>query len=348
MPKKTGRRPIDYKSVLNYYDKRGYHLDYGLDYLAFDLNLSQPQVISLQDKYKKFTPNTAQEYHEFSHLPGLLFSFDYSFLRHWFAINISIQSEEFPAFKAIQIYLNQDYSKVSFYWLFFRFTQLASIDWRVIAQDILGFYNLNQDLDTYRIMRLDYKVDIFNILPQEFYTRLRKYNHRKGRNVTHDSITYRKKWVLETKYIGSKQSKYAFARIYNKTIDTKRKKKDVFYFDHPQDTTRVEWQFGSTFTGSYKLSEIMRKVASYCGLDSLYEWKFYEGHRYHPDVIINVEKYKEDFEKRWKKLLDNGIDIGRNIESLIAYRELRTVRLDLSWYPNEEIVLSFNPYDDIG
>lgn len=319
---------MNYRSTIDYYQynkKNPRTISSWVDTCVFDLNLWLEKTQTFFATHKLFTKNSNNYYFDIPRYNDLTFQATVQFDKYWLALNISIDSDEFPNFPACQIYYNKattivkGMTKATFYGLFFRFCELSNIDRRILAQDIADKLWLGNNLLKLRVMRLDYKTDIIGITPAQFYDRLYNYNRRKSTILKKKNRTpnyYDKNGELETAYIWSKKSRFAFARIYNKTRDTEKKEKTAFYFDYPDPVTRVELQFWSQFIGDCNLSQLMTKVFSYLGYPAWHKWNYFVADRYDPSVIIKVEEYKQRRLKQGKKLIENGVPLGELIIDL--------------------------------
>lgn len=331
-----------------------------VDTCVFDLNLWLEKTQVFFANHKWYTKNTNNYYFELLNYPGLLFQATIQFDKYGLALNISIDSEEFPNFPACQFYYNKAttivkwMTKATFYGLFFRFCELSKIDWRKLSQDITDHLEVWKNLQKCRVMRLDLKADIFHVTPWQFADRLRRYNKRKNTILKKKSRTppyYDKNWELETLYIGSRKSRFAYTRVYNKTRDTDKKEKTAFYFDYPNPVTRVEWQFGSQFIWEANVNELMMKIRTYLWYPAWHKGNYFVADRYDPTVIIKVEEYKQKRLKSWKKLIENGVPLWDLLRELEDYEIYFHKRITSSRYvysiPLRAKLLIFTSLDEI-
>lgn len=139
----------------------------------------------LLNAWKSYTTNSNNFYFSLSNFQGLQLQATIQHTKYASQLNISIDTDEFPSFPAMQIYYNRQskelkgQTKITLYGLFFRYCQLAKIDRRKLSQDIANELLINKSLLDLRIMRLDYKCDILDIAPQDVYSRIKDYNKRK-------------------------------------------------------------------------------------------------------------------------------------------------------------------------
>jgi len=312
-------KTLNYATPINYFKKTDHTINTWLDFLSYAIEFNEVLVQHLRTMCVKYSANTNVEYFSVTEYKNLEF---YSHSDHQsrfgYSINIHMQTDEF-SIPAFQIYFNNDHIKFTIYWLTFRLQEKLWFDMNILMYSILSKYWIDE---VSHLLRIDYKYDIFNIKPCEFYKRLKKnnitwskkdwtYENRfKNRNIQKYELEYRNKWTeIETLYIWSRDARFLFSRIYRKDIDSKKKWKDAFYQDYPNPTTRLEFQMGYKFIWTLSLSQAIEKLEKYIWFPSNFEWNYYLQKRYDPNAIINTEKYINRWINSTIKIAENWIDM---------------------------------------
>jgi len=297
--------PINYRKVARYFQKKWDVISTGIDTLVYKLSMNELQIQSAKENYSQYTLNTNVAYFKLSNYEHLSFQSIYTADGKGYAQTIIIYNDQF-ALPGLQIYVNNKVQKLTAYGLFFRLCQLVQMDPFLLIDDICDHFAISRQDALYRG---DYKIDILGQKPSTvlgmLYERNRSFS---ARNQTIIS----KKWELETIYIGAKGSNYAYARMYNKSIDTDKKVKGEFYADYPNPTTRIEVQTGPRFCGTLTLAQWLEKVRSYMGDDHAdFDGPYFIGKRYNPDWILNNENFRKRVENSLIKGAKNGLDLSK-------------------------------------
>ena len=308
----TGKKLINYGSVVNYYKNKNYKVFSGIDYLSLDLCYTQEEKDLFRYEYNKLSQNSNEFYFTLPSFPWLNFKANLFYQSYFTRLEVTVSCDEFSAISIFQIFVNKDNSKATFTGQYFRYCELKNIPNRELANLLLNHFDnfwWPRELGKLRIIRWDFRIDIFWVTPNTVLSRIKKYNSRKCPNLSRKQSTFIDNWQIETHYIGSRKSKYVFCRIYNKFIDTMKKWKEMLYFNYPDPSTRLEWQTGSQFNGDLTLDDWLIKISSYIGVTDLYKWSYYIARRYDPNVIVNIENYYKNTEKQLDKLVYNKVDI---------------------------------------
>lgn len=340
---KTWKKQLNYGSVLRYYQKNGNKIISWIDYLSLDLCYTDTQKELFCHTYNGFSTNSDEFNFKLDQFEWLKFKVNILYRSYFTRLEVTVSCDEFSPISIFSIFVNKTNSKAVFTGKYFRYCQLKSIPYRELGNLLINRFDdfsPNRDLWKLRIIRWDYKVDVFGVKPNQVITRLKDYNKRTHPVLSKKQSTFIDNWEIETHYIGSRQSKYIFCRVYNKFIDTAKKWNEELYFDYPNPTTRLEWQAGSQFNGDLTLDEWLIKLSSYIGVTNFHEWPYYIARRYDPDVIVNIERYYENTDKRLQKLIYNKVDITPLcLQTIDRYKKYKSKQSDdyLFYYDNNFI-----------
>lgn len=322
--------PIKYATTVNYFIKKKHTVLPGIDFLTL-LHTWKPALIEAQKRRMKvFTANTNISYDEVDKFPGLFFWSVVTYQKFWLANTILLSNDEFT-FPALQIYYWSKQIKITCYGLLFRFCEIYGIDRKEILYFFQEYYNLVSYDQSFS--RVDYKRDFFNITPTVFVNHLKNNNRWSfdWRNIRE----FKKGNELETIEIGDRANKFSFIRIYNKTIDTKKKKKVQYYFDYTNPTTRFEVELGTKFIEKgMHIEEIIAKMYQYLWFTKKIA-PYYKSIRYDPNFIADTQAYLNDRVKRTTKLLVNNIDLRKAIKQINDDQQHYRLRINKTNNHNE-------------
>ena len=335
---KTWTKQINYRTIVNYYQKKWFTIKPWIDTLVYDLALTEWQQIQFKKDFSIFSTNSQDAYFHLPNYPGLDFKTTATHYKHWLALNISFSSFDTPTVECMQFFVNKETQKLTLYGLFFRFCELAKMDRQQFMVDIsdkVGY----QPKD--RLIRGDYKVDILWITPDELLYKLKR-NHRDTEKRI--SASYHKKWNLETIYLWNKTSKYAFPRLLaRKALHAWRKQ--VFYQEYlNQATTRIEIQTGSNFIWDMNTQQRLDKVQSYIwDKTKTFNGNYYVGKRYNKHFILNTDTFQTRLENALLKATHNWINLQKTFDSVNQkqkyYSFTFTSQKWLSFYHNNKVLL---------
>lgn len=269
-------------------------------------------MINFQKDYSMYSTNSQDSYFTLQNYPGLDFNISVNHYSHWLAINVSLSGFDVPTVSCLQFYVNKTTQKLTVYGLFFRFCELAKMDWQQFMRDIcqkIGY----QPKD--RLIRGDYKIDIFWLTPDEFLFKLSRNNRETYKRIT---AKYQKKGKLETVYLWNKTSKYAFPRVYDKNKDTIKKHKEAFYEDYlQQNTTRLEIQTWSNFIWNMNTEQRLEKIQHYIGdKTKTFQGNYFVGKRYNPNFILNTNMFSKRLENWLLKAIENWYNLQTTFDSV--------------------------------
>lgn len=314
---------INYASTFRTMQKKGVKYTHGVDTIVYMNYIDELKLREMLSFWLGLTVNTNVTYlNLWNDITAYL---DVHSTRVGFYYTLHMQKDEF-SFPACQFFLNQqDRSvKTNVYWLFFRFCKMYQFDFRTLLP-ALDFFGIGLN----NIVRLDYAFDVFDLTPTNFLEYLKKNKKNRERLNQRNSIEYKKQQVLQTKYIGSKKSKFAFMRLYDKSLDNRQKKKEMYYYDYAEQTTRIEGQFWTNFVKWLSLDEIIDKVFSYMGLSQERNTPYYIGKRYDPNVIANIKTFSEAWIRNTVKLMNNWYDLREATKKVNNLQDTYNLRINL-------------------
>lgn len=315
--------PVDFSKTLDHFSKK-YQLLEWVDTLVYWISYNPNMIDNLKDYIDSLSTNTNLLY--LSECHWVHWYMNTTILSHWSTATIHLQDDQYQ-FPAFQLYFNSKIAKFTVYGSFFRYCIIKNLN----PSDLIDHYYSTFPLWPFsHIIRCDYAFDLLWIDPLRFYQHLEKINKS---NLTQRRIQdIYNNWYLETKYIWSRQSSFLFARLYNKYIDSKKKKKTMFYYDYPDPTTRIEFQMGGKFIWDKTLPEIIFQLHSYIWYkDFNKQWNYYVWKRYDRDHIADREMYLSKRKSQTVKLIKNWVPLESTaveINDLWLPQKIRIERVD--------------------
>lgn len=299
---------IDWK----YYQLVENILHFGCDYVGISTDLTEYDFSQVYASLSQFTTNTCDVTRDFSDvipMSKLTFTNIFSRWEEKQYYNVSLSTEQFT-YSILQIEWSIDNIKLKIYWKFFRFCHIHNLDWYdtiiLLIHRYLTF--LPMDFTQWTFYRFDHALDVFDINVEDYYSLLNDHNKRVK--------IYQSKRQKETIYVWSRESRYSFARLYNKLLHADKDWYAPFYRDYFQynNVTRVEHQFlreffpaWNSFTKHFIEWELQNKILAYLWISN-YDWKMREWKRYNEDVIIDSIGYSERLKNMLVKWAKNNLD----------------------------------------
>lgn len=314
-------KPVDYYKSIKHFQDLWYKVNKDIDTTVYGLDLTPHHSKTIVNEIYKYSLNTNAKYLRSTAFPEIVFLLDHQVSTYHSTINITMITDE-RTFKAFNLYLSTDVSKITCYGLFYRFCKIRGYD----PQEILTYILNNFYIEWYsHIIRQDVAVDILGISTSHFYDHLEQHNDltkRTGRQFVN-------KWQLNTIEIGAKTSKTIYTRIYNKYEDNKNKGKLSMYRDYTNPTVRIEAQMWSQFLKWLTQQEIKEKVNSWLWFPSDWQGNYFISNRYWKDVIHDIEAYKTRWVNSTLKIMKNGIDLRGSCQYINRQQNRYRLRCNL-------------------
>lgn len=324
-----GRQKINYL-LENYVEDVIYSW---IDRLGIYVRIDEYQYSVIRASYGTFVSNSADWSHtleNFSYLNETLkvsdikYTSDFVHIREHNYVNAYITTDEFTI-HAFQFLWSSSFIRFSLYWKFFRLCQVLSIHDPIQFFKDLVFQHMSiwdrqfsifveYPVDLWQFYRVDYCIDVRNVTVENYYTKLGIYVKKEFKSFwKKQKIRLGEDW-METVYIGTRGSKYAYASVYNKLLDTMSKWHFSLYKDYFEnfDVTRIEFRFfDEFFNKSMNFSDfsfLQNKIKSYMWLENTRKLPFWSWFRYKKDVIIDKCRYAAKLTNMLIKWSNNWLD----------------------------------------
>jgi len=322
---------VNYNPIIKYAEKNKLRIESWIDTLVYMDYLKLDHFTLINSFIAKYTLNTNVKYLDFSNWLKWYVTFAQSDQFLYATLHLFNDEYSFPACQ-FTICQKEHYVKSTFYWLFFRFCKLYNTDYELIKKDLNIF-----DLPFSRIARCDYAIDIIWMTVNKGLELLKKNKINAEKWLVRKNlkqIQYFEWNNIQTHYIWNKKSKYAYVRLYDKTLDNKDKKKSNFYFDYDKQTLRIEWQFMTTFTSEHSILTILEKIKTRFWIANLYHWNFYEWKRYDKDKIANIHLTAQRWCNLTIKLAHNWYDLKNACEFINLNNDIIHLRVRKKQFSN--------------
>lgn len=298
------------KALLDYstFTKSDDLLHKGIDTLVYYLHDIDDDLFNFLKKSRQVYRENTDFRNETSWLySDLSYTIEVNYTRMGCFVVCNLVNNEFCV-PVSQLFFNAQGLKFTLYGGFWRMCTIFSYDREKLRDEMLHHFLPTgvSLLLLSSISRVDYCFDVPNFLPDDVYNTLKTYN---GSIARWSSFYIDDQDNAETIYIWSRQTRGAFCRIYNKTLDNKWKNKQNLYKDYPSKVTRIEFQFWSDFCEWFTLREILQKINTYTSQDEERLEPFYVRKKYDSNFIYDIDTYVTRYVNSTYRLFAFGFDV---------------------------------------
>jgi len=169
-------KPVDYYKSIKHFQDLWYKVNKDIDTTVYGLDLTPHHSKTIVNEIYKYSLNTNAKYLRSTAFPEIVFLLDHQVSTYHSTINITMITDE-RTFKAFNLYLSTDVSKITCYGLFYRFCKIRGYD----PQEILTYILNNFYIEWYSHWQLN-TIEIGAKTSKTIYTRIyNKYEDNKNK-----------------------------------------------------------------------------------------------------------------------------------------------------------------------